>query len=210
MRGKFRSPLGGNANITKGVIAICVVITGIGLLTGQTDGDLGLQVYDALAFLNPTDTVTFRETGDPLVSITKGEVWRLLTPVFPHLNVLHIFFNMYMLFMLGAPMEMRIGWKKYLLYSLIFAIAGNLGEAYFGGIRFFGYSGALYGVFGYMWMKTWYDPSFGIQLPQSTILILVGWFFLCWFGMMGNIANFAHTLGLVAGMLLALATLGKD
>src|SRR5690606_15993648 len=82
MRGKFRSPLGGSANITKGVIAICAVITGIGLLTGQTDGDLGRQVYDALAFLNPTHTVTYRNTGDPLVSITKGEVWRLLTPVF--------------------------------------------------------------------------------------------------------------------------------
>ncbi|MEX0791521.1 MAG: rhomboid family intramembrane serine protease [Pirellulaceae bacterium] len=219
MREKFSSPLSGNAPITKGIVVICAIVTAIGLFGGQKEGQLGRQVYDAMMFVAPTDIMAYANTGDPLVSIMRGQVWRVLTPVFPHSTsmVLHVFFNMYMLYVLGAPMEIRIGWKKYLLYSLIFAIAGNLGQAYGAtlfdggaGIRFVGYSGALYGIFGYMWMKTWYDPSFGIRLPQSTIFILVGWFFLCWIGMMGNIANYAHTLGLVAGMLVALATLGKD
>jgi membrane associated rhomboid family serine protease len=33
---------------------------------------------------------------------------------------------------------------------------------------------------------------------------MLGWFVLCWFDVMGPIANWAHTFGLASGMLVGL------
>jgi GlpG protein len=62
-------------------------------------------------------------------------------------------------------------------------------------------SGVLYGLFGYIWMSGKFDPASGLRLSPSNVLAMVGWFFLCLFGVMGNIANGAHGAGLVMGMI---------
>ena len=75
-----------------------------------------------------------------------------------------------------------------------------------------GMSGVVYGTFGFVWMKSQYDRSSGFVVQQSTILILIGWLFLCMFApqlgfgersMIGNVANWAHAVGLLVGMGLA-------
>ena len=61
------------------------------------------------------------------------------------------------------------------------------------------------GLFGFMWMKTLFDPGAGMNLPQSTIFILVGWLFFCMTPMakdMGlNVANWAHAVGIIVGII---------
>lgn len=57
--------------------------------------------------------------------ILLGQLWRLITPVFLHGNVLHIAFNMYALFSLGPALERYYGHSKFLLLYFIGAFAGN-------------------------------------------------------------------------------------
>lgn len=217
------------APVTKGILIICVVIAAIGMLASNysmKNPGLGDQIYGALSFLSPQDLQAYGISPEPnsLRTIERGQIWRLITPAFLHyrsgsMAILHVGFNMYMLFMLGPILERRMGSFQFLLLNLGLALAGNLAqgvipmyielyggdlaqyERYYGGVNFLGYSGVVYGLFGYLWIRSNHDPTFGIMINQSSIIILMLWFFLCWFGLMGGVANLAHTGGLVAGML---------
>ncbi len=37
-------------------------------------------------------------------------------------------------------------------------------------------SGVLYGLFGYVWMKSRYEPSSGFYVTPNTVMWMVGWF----------------------------------
>ena len=63
-----------------------------------------------------------------------------------------------------------------------------------------GMSGVVYGLLGYAWMKGRFDPGSGLLLHPQTVAMMLIWFFLCLTGLMGNIANTAHAVGLVLGI----------
>jgi GlpG protein len=65
-------------------------------------------------------------------------------------------------------------------------------------------SGVVYALFGYVWMKSDYDPASDMRLPSKTIFYMVLWLVFCMSGVLGNIANAAHVVGLFAGMLVGL------
>jgi len=131
--------------------------------------------------------------------IGRGEVWRVITPIFLHFTWMHIIFNMYMLYILGGLLEGRLGLTYMAAFVLTAAIFSNLGQYFVNGPSFGGMSGVNYGLFGYLWLRGKNDLGFGIQLDQSTIMILMVWFVLCFTGLLGPIANTAHTLGLMTG-----------
>jgi GlpG protein len=54
-------------------------------------------------------------------------------------------------------------------------------------------------------MKSTFDPKSALFLDQQTIMSMIIWFLLCWFAIK-NIANYAHTAGLVLGVLWGLAS----
>lgn len=140
-----------------------------------------------------------------LSEVLHGEVWRLVTPIFIHFGLLHILFNMSMLFQFGLAIESRRGSGRFLVFVLLTAVASNLGQYWSSGPAFGGMSGVVYGLFGYLWMKSRYDPNAGFYVPPSTVVIMVGWFFLCMTGQVGSIANAAHGVGLVAGIVTGYA-----
>lgn len=137
--------------------------------------------------------------------IRTGQIWRLVTPIFIHLSLMHLAFNMYWLFQFGRMIESRRGTIR--LASMILLIAVFSCYMQFAATdrpRFGGMSGVGYGLFGYLWMKTRFDPGAGMFLPQSTILLMMVWFFLCWsgIGFFSGVANWAHTVGLIVGVIL--------
>jgi len=130
-----------------------------------------------------------------------GEVWRLFTPVFVHMNWLHLLFNLLWLKDLGSLVEQRLGpWKFLALVALIAALP-NIGEFLANGPRFGGMSGVVYGLFGYIWIRNRFDPGGGFFLDPTTITIVLAWYFLCLLGVIPNVANVVHTVGLGLGML---------
>jgi Uncharacterized membrane protein (homolog of Drosophila rhomboid) len=76
-----------------------------------------------------------------------GEWWRLVTAGFVHFGVLHIFFNMFILYLVGQVLEPAIGpWR---FSSIYFAslLAGSLGAAFLDPlVASGGASGAVFGV----------------------------------------------------------------
>ncbi len=70
-------------------------------------------------------------------------------------------------------------------------------------------SGVIYGLFGYVWMKSKFDPHAKMFIPPSTVVLLLAWLLLCWSGVLdksiGQVANWAHTVGLIIGIIIGLA-----
>ncbi len=54
------------------------------------------------------------------------EVWRLLTFQFLHANFLHLFFNMFGLYIFGGMVEQYLGRRRYLAFYLLCGICGGL------------------------------------------------------------------------------------
>ena len=65
-------------------------------------------------------------------------------------------------------------------------------------------SGVVYGLLSYIWIQGKFNPRSGLWLDQTTTIMMLIWFALCWSGFVGNIANMAHTVGLISGVLIGL------
>lgn len=132
--------------------------------------------------------------------VQKGELWRLVTPIFLHFGWLHILFNMLWVYDLGGIVERKKGTLFLLIMVLTIAIISNVAQCWMSGPLFGGMSGVLYGLFGYVWMKGRYQPQERIGLAKNTVMILMIWLVFCMTGAIGPIGNTAHVVGLVVGM----------
>jgi GlpG protein len=130
----------------------------------------------------------------------QGEFWRLLTPVFLHFGVLHLLFNMMWLYQLGCMIEARQSSLHLLLLVVATGIFSNLVQYLVAGPQFGGMSGVVYALAGYVWMRGKHDRASGLFLNQQSVIILLVWLVVCFTGLVGPVANFAHLGGLVSGM----------
>ncbi|MBM80081.1 MAG: hypothetical protein CMJ78_05740 [Planctomycetaceae bacterium] len=154
-------------------------------------------------FVNEAGQLMGRQS---LHDVMHGQVWRLFTTMFIHYGAIHLLFNMWMTFQLGGVIELRRGSFRFLLLVLVYQVTSNLGQYFFeGSVAHGGMSGVVYGFFGYIWMKSRFDPASGFYLPNSTVFILLMWFVVCFTGAFGNIANGAHGVGLAAGIVTGYA-----
>ncbi len=136
-----------------------------------------------------------------LPEIRHGEIWRLLTPMFIHFGEMHILGNLLWLFSLGSLIEARQSSGRLALLVVVIAAVSNFGQYVFSGSPSFGgMSGVVYGLFGYVWMKAKFDPGSGLFMDQQNVILMIVWFGLCFTGLLGPIANTAHTIGLVLGV----------
>ena len=130
------------------------------------------------------------------------EWWRLLGPAFIHFSALHIIFNLLWWGMLGAKIERILGMSMLLIVFLVSATISNAAQALFSdpvqGNLF------LYAVMGFVWWLGWLRPSWGLSLPNSIVGFMLVWLVLGYADILWvNMANAAHTAGLISGCLLA-------
>ncbi|MEC7634395.1 MAG: rhomboid family intramembrane serine protease GlpG [Pseudomonadota bacterium] len=138
------------------------------------------------------------------------EWWRLLGPAFIHFSALHIIFNLLWWGMLGAKIERTLGMSMLLIVFLVSATISNAAQALFsdpvqGNLFLFGgLSGVVYAVMGFVWWLGWLRPSWGLSLPNSIVGFMLVWLVLGYADILWvNMANAAHTAGLISGCLLA-------
>jgi membrane associated rhomboid family serine protease len=181
------SPRAAAPRVTIALVAASIAVTGATWLAGAE------RVLPMLLVAHP---------GRPFFAdILAGEVWRLVTPIFVHLGALHLLFNMMWLWDLGGAIERLKGGAFLAGFVAASGIASNVaqyaitGSPYFGGM-----SGVVYALLGYVWMQGRFNPAFGIALHRSTVAMMLAWYALCWTGLLGPIANWAHTGGLALGV----------
>lgn len=153
--------------------------------------------------------------------LIRFQPFQIITHMFSHADVGHIFFNMLSLFFLGPMVESSIGPKKFLglyfisgfvallAHFLIFNLPFLLGQTTEIPLPILGASGAVYGV----------TIAFATLFPQRELMLLFppipikAWvmaILLIGIGLYqgitgsgGNVAHFAHLGGALAGFVLA-------
>lgn len=166
----------------------------VGLWTQLGGSEPIVERFLITAYLGDGDTM-------PLDEIRHGQFWRLITPIFLHFSLMHILFNMMCLKNLGTAIEWVSGSRTLLALTLIGGIGGNVGQFMASGPAFGGMSGVVYALFGYIWMKAKFDPGCGFRISNQGVYLMLGWLVLCMTGVLGPIANYAHGIGLVVGMI---------
>lgn len=199
-----------NRPVTMLLIGISVIAT---FMTNFGSDSANNAIFQKLAFLpihHDTSVpypYTIRLTSER-AEIRQGEVWRLVTPIFLHLDGLHLLFNMMWLNSLGGVIEIRRGSWRLALMVLFIAITSNFSQYLWNGPGFGGMSGVGFGLFGYVWMKSRYDPDAGMYIDPASVTMMLFWLILCMTGAIGPIANAAHLVGLLAGIVVAVIPIG--
>jgi membrane associated rhomboid family serine protease len=141
----------------------------------------------------------------------KWQLWRALTATLLHVNFFHLAFNLYWIWTFGALVEREFGHARCASIFLLLAFGSMLAEfaVLSGGV---GLSGVGYGLWGMLWVLEKRDPRFTDAVDQKTSQMFIGWFFLCILltvtGVM-PVANVAHGVGAVMGILLGFAICGR-
>ncbi|QJR81039.1 rhomboid family intramembrane serine protease GlpG [Alteromonas pelagimontana] len=146
------------------------------------------------------------------VLMNSHEWWRLLGPAFIHFSALHFIFNMLWWSMLGSQIEQKLGLSMLLLVLLISAIVSNVAQVVVSGPAFGGLSGVVYALLGFIWWIGWLKPGWGLALPKSIIGFMLVWLVIGYADLLWvNMANTAHTVGLISGCALAgILSVGSD
>jgi membrane associated rhomboid family serine protease len=150
----------------------------------------------------------------------------LITSMFMHGGIAHIFGNMLFLFIFGDNIEDRVGHFRYLIFYLVCGVLAGLSHvfataAFAGGdqasllVPSLGASGAISGVLG----------AYILLFPTNRVVVLLGWFAMpmpafiaigLWFvfqlisglgvlgsgSQQGGVAYAAHIGGFIAGLIL--------
>ncbi len=82
------------------MIVLSILVTVFGDMGKARRGHRQELSMSSSGFCARTDFVAVG--GNALASLAKGELWRTVTPIFIHLDSLHIIFNMIMFFQFGA------------------------------------------------------------------------------------------------------------
>lgn len=189
--------------VTVALIVVSVVVAMV--------SNLG-QDKNVLTWLTLSDLRQYDGTlASGWLALQQGQLWRLVTPIFIHFGIIHIVFNMLWLKDLGGLIEARWSSRSLIILVLVSAILSNVGQFIIDwdfkhGLRTAnalsgGMSGVVFALLGYVWMRGRLDPTSGIRLNQSVVFMMLAWLVLCMSGMMGSVANTAHAVGLLVGVL---------
>lgn len=176
--------------------------------------------YGNFSFFNP-----FLPGNDELMN-PNFKPWQILSYMFMHGSIGHLFSNMFGLFIFGAALESYMGSKRFLYYYIITGIGAALlnsalntyemsqlialSDPYIAMARtpMVGASGAIFGIL----------VAFGVLFPNTELMLLFfpvpikAKYFVILYGLYelyagtsgsaSNIAHFAHIGGLITGYVL--------
>ena len=170
--------------ITEIIITICVImffVSGMGF-------DLNSLLY-------------FGANSSLLVR--SGEIFRLITYMFLHAGFIHIFLNMYSLYIVGTKVEDFFGKWKYIVIYLFSGISGGLLSIGLNqNVISVGASGAIFGLFGALIYFGYTYRGYVGAIVKSQIVPIVIYNLIIGFFIPG-IDMWGHVGGLFAGMLTA-------
>ena len=174
--------LGNIKKLTLSITLLCIVIFAFLLVMGSN--------------------VVLHYLGFPLAG-QFNQIWRYITPIFIHFSAMHIIFNLMWWWYLENMIETRRSKNTLLEILLLSGIISNIAEYMATGPFFGGLSGVVYALMGYVWLCGRYRPKLGLALDNVMMGIAIIWLIAGFTELLGPIANIAHLVGLIVGLLLA-------
>ncbi|HEY1457442.1 MAG TPA: rhomboid family intramembrane serine protease [Solirubrobacteraceae bacterium] len=183
-------------HVTYALIAINVLaFLAEGKLTLSSGGSGG-SVYLKGALLGSSESSLLAGQG-----VAHGQWWRIVTGGFLHENLLHIGFNMYILYILGQMLEPALGRLKFAVIYTVALLSGSFGALLVTPHSLtVGASGAVFGLMGAaaMEMRARQIPVLQSQIGGLIVINLIISFAL------PGISWGGHIGGLVGGALVTL------
>jgi len=145
----------------------------------------------------------------PALVLGRGFIWQLLTYMFLHGSLLHIFFNMLFLWMMGSELERYWGSREFVKYYLVTGAGAGVVNVLVqphSAVPIIGASGAVFGLiiaFGMAFPDRELLLYFFIRIKAKHFAVLIGLIELISLFALPNagVARFAHLGGLVVGYL---------
>jgi len=144
--------------------------------------------------------------GTWLPGASSGAWWELLTNAFTHVEVWHIGFNMFALWILGPQMEAFVGRARFLALYLLSALAGSASVYWLANPDGYtlGASGAIFGLMGAVLMVA-IKVRGNVQgvlmlIGINAVITVAGHSFISWQGHLGGLIG-----GLAIGAILIFA-----
>ena len=166
---------------------------------------LGMAL-SGISITDPTTQELLRWGANSAQLTLAGDWWRLVTSMFLHIGIIHIAFNMWCLWGLGALCENLYGPWTFAAVYFISGVSGSLASiAYHPHGVSAGASGAIFGLAGALisayTLGDFSAPRAAVAGSLRSILVFAGYNLI--FGAMSGITdNAAHVGGLVGGLLL--------
>ncbi|MGH1463375.1 MAG: rhomboid family intramembrane serine protease [Neptuniibacter sp.] len=184
-------------------VSIAIASIFVSLITGFGANN------DLLSLFTFTD---YRIHGDNLyvrgveANFETLEIWRFFSPMLIHFSAVHIIFNLLWVWIVGTRMEIMQGYKALLGLILFAALISNISQYVVSGPMFGGLSGVVFALLGYAWLWDKRNPAIRFGLPPALMGFMVVWLLLGYLGVLeglgfGAIANTAHLMGLLAGLI---------
>ena len=199
----------GDAPVTKALIGINLAIYLITCVQGGGINSPGGALLNRLVLVGSRAELQFLAAvgrippgAVPTGDLTHHHEWyRLVTAMFLHASIIHIGFNMYVLWVIGTPVEQYLGKVRYLGLYFISGLAGAAGalmQAPYG--TTLGASGAIFGILGAMMVLEWQVTGRLAGQAAGLVAINLGLSFV-----IPNISWGGHVGGLIGGILIMFA-----
>ncbi len=194
---------GGTWSVSK--ILICINLLLFGLMVAQgVGGGLGLSTI-----MNPGGYLLIHSGAQywPLV-LSEGEWWRCITYAFAHGGLIHLGFNMMVLYQIGPMVEEEIGTVRFIILYVLTALTATF--AGFGWqiiyikqwVPVVGASGSLFGLIGF---AISYFHRVGGPMAHNYRNHMLRWAAIAFvFGLLMGADNAGHLGGAVGGALFGL------
>lgn len=198
-----RTVLGGRVHAGRDVTTVLIGINVVVFLimtvsgTGFFNGDPSL-LFARFADLPGRLVVFHGSSTTTLDGVANGEWYRLVTSMFMHFGIIHLALNMYVLLLVGPPLEQALGRVRFTTLYLIAGFGGSVASFVFGSVTEIGAgaSGAIFGLFG-----AYYVVARRIGAETGPIVATIAFNVVLSFAI-SNIDIRAHLGGLVVGSLM--------
>lgn len=212
---RFRDKYMGKPSMYRYLMVTIFLLTASVMTSAISQVGSHLEKIDLLFFSSQNESEDSSETAESFMNferqramtrgtgafhdISRGQIWRLVTPMFVHMDVLHIVFNMMWLWQFGVFLETRFGSWKFLGLVMVISAVANIAQAWFVGTSFGGMSGVNYGFFGFLLLRSRLHPDPSFVIRKEIVVWMLLWLVVCMTGRMGPVANHAHVGGFLCG-----------
>ena len=136
--------------------------------------------------------------------------WTVVSHIFLHTELRHLYFNMFALALFGSILEKYIGSKNFLLVFFATGLLSSVADIMFYQATL-GASGAVFGLLGCLTMIRPRQIVWTLGVPMYIVAAAVIWILLDFTGMFypGNVAHAAHLFGMGGGIVIGFSLRGR-